>query len=249
MPGDRILLEVPVSTVDDALAARDGGADRLELCSALELGGLGPSAGMVLAVRDRVKLPLIVMARPRPGGFSYGATDWEVLYRNAALALDAGADGVAFGALTEAGEIDEPRVASLLRLIGPQEAVFHRAFDLTPCPETALERLIALGVRRVMTSGQRPSALEGAATLRRLIQQAAGRIEVLPAAGIHPDNVRDLAARTGCSQVHASLRTQHADPSSRARPGLRFGRADDPEGHYTATCADLVREMRRALDA
>src|SRR5262249_49447385 len=161
--------------------------------------------------------------------------EWGVLCRNAALALDAGAEGVAFGALTERGEVDEARVASLMHLIGPQEAVFNRAFDLTPCPETALERLIALGVKRVMTSGQRASALEGAATIRKWIHQARGRIEVLPAGGAHPDNVRELLARTGCTQVHASLRTQHADPSSAARPHLRFGRREEEGGHYGAT--------------
>jgi copper homeostasis protein len=248
MAKTRILLEVPVTSVEDALAAREGGADRLELCAVLEHGGLTPSAGLILAVKDRVPMPLIVMARPRPAGFCYSPAEWDVLYRDAALALDAGADGVAFGALTEHGEIDEDRVASILRLAGPQEAVFHRAFDLTPSPETALDRLIALGVSRVMTSGQEASAVEGAARLRALAQRARGRIEVLPAAGIHPDNVRDLVARTGCVQVHASLRTQHADPSSRGRPHVRFGSADDGEGHYGATCTDLVREMRRALD-
>jgi copper homeostasis protein len=248
MPTTRIVLEVPVTSVEDALAARECGADRLELCAALELGGLTPSAGLVLAARQRVAGPLIVMARPRPGGFCYGATEWDVLYRDAALALDAGADGIAFGALTDTGEIDEGRVASLVRLIGPQEAVFHRAFDLTPRPEAALERLVTLGVRRVMTSGQAATAAAGAGRLKQLVAQAAGRIEVLAAGGIRTENVRELLARTGCTQVHASLRTPRGDPSALTRPHVRFGRAEDGEGHYGATCGDLVREMREALD-
>src|SRR5687768_14525754 len=106
------------------------------------LGGLTPSAGLILAMREAAPGPLIVMARPRPGGFCYGAMEWDVLYHDAALALDAGADGVAFGALTEEGEIDEGRVAALVRLVGPREAVFHLAFDLMRRPEVTTERLV-----------------------------------------------------------------------------------------------------------
>lgn len=243
----RILLEVPVATVADAGAAAQGGADRLEVCAALELGGLTPSAALVGAVKD-MALPCMVLARPRPGGFFYDARDYALMVRDIELALEAGAAGVAFGVLTEAGEIDVMRNRQLVERIRPRQAVFHRAFDVTPRPGVALEQLIDMGVTRVLTSGQEASASNGAARIRALIEQAAGRIEVLPAGGINRLTVGALLARTGCTQVHASLRAMRRDPSTAARPHVHFGAAGQPEDGYAATSAELVREMRRLLD-
>src|SRR5207245_2274078 len=138
--------------------------------------------------------------------------------RDLDAALENGADGVAFGALTEAGEIDRDRVRQVVRRLGGKQAVFHRAFDVTPEPFDALEALSDLGVTRVLTSGQEETALAGAALIRRLIERSAGRIEVLPAAGIDAATVAEVVARTGCEQVHGSLRAARADPSTAARP-------------------------------
>jgi copper homeostasis protein len=246
MPPPRVLLEVPISTFADALAAQQGGADRLEVCSALELGGLTPSAALIVSVQV-IKVPFVVLARPRPGGCCYDGLDYALMQRDIQLALEAGADGVAFGVLTEAGEIDVTRCRQLVERIKPRQAVFHRAFDVTPRPEVALEQLIDMGVTRVLTSGQEASAYNGAERLRALIAQAAGRIEVLPAGGINRFTVHDVVTRTGCTQVHASLREGRDDGSTRARPQVRFG-AGGAEGRYDATSADLVRAMRRLLD-
>jgi copper homeostasis protein len=249
MAARRILLEVCIASPDDAIAAHDAGADRLELNAALPLGGLTPSLGAIVETRA-VSLPLIVMARPRPGGFDYSAGEWRVLRRDVELSLEHGADGVAFGALTESGEIDRERVREIVRQVGGKQAVFHRAFDVTPEPFAALEALIDLGVTRVLTSGQEETAYQGAALIRRLIERAAGRIEVLPASGVNRFSVADVVARTGCDQVHASLRTSIADRSTTARPQVRFGAAGGPpEDRYDATSAERVRQMRELLDA
>lgn len=245
----RLLLEICIASAEDAVAARDGGADRLELNSALDLGGLTPSLGLLLEVREAVRLPIIAMARPRPGGFRYSAGEFLTMRRDIDALLAHGADGIAFGVLTETGEIDRERVALIRKQIGEREAVFHRAFDVTPDPADALETLIDLGVKRVMTSGQKESAFCGSERIASLIRQARGRIEVLPAAGINSSTVAQVVARTGCDQVHGSLRTMLDDPSTRARPAIRFGRAEMlPEDRYTATSEELVRQVRSMLD-
>ena len=243
-----VLVELCIASVEDAVAAAAGGADRVELNSALPLGGLTPSAGLLAEVRRAVRLPVVAMARPRAGGFCYAAAEFAVLRRDVDFALDHGADGVAFGVLCDDGRVDVERCREVVRQVGPragQGAVFHRAFDFTPDPFDALEQLIDAGVRRVMTSGQRPTAAEGAELVGELIRHAAGRIEVLAAGGVRPWNVAELVARTGCDQVHAALREPRPDPSTRARPDLPL--AAGPPADADVTSPRLLRELLRAV--
>ena len=231
--------------------AEAGGANRVELNAALKLGGLTPSLGTVAEARQRMSLPLMVMLRPRPGGFFYSPADFAVMQRDADLLLEEGADGIAFGILTEEGNIDVVRCRRIVKQIiaAGREAVFHRAFDVVPDPEEALEQLIDMGVSRVMTSGQEASAYYGAKNIARYIAQAAGRIEVLPAGGINRFTIADVLARTGCDQVHASLSITRIDASVQGRPQVGFGgtfRA--PEDHFSATGPAAVAEMRSLLD-
>jgi copper homeostasis protein len=249
----RLLLEVCIASVDDALAAHRGGADRLELNAALPLGGLTPSLGSLIEVAQAVSLPVIAMARPRPGGFCYSAADYRTLRRDVDLLLSHGAAGVAFGMLHEDGRIDVERCRELMRQIGPREAVFHRAFDVTPDPFAALEELIDLGVRRVLTSGQEESAYNGSALIAALIRRAAGRIEVLPAGGVNRFTVADVVTRTGCEQVHASLRHTLPDRSTAARSCVSFAAAPRAgEDRYGATDPAAVAEvsglLRRSIE-
>jgi copper homeostasis protein len=214
------LLEVCVESAGDAAAAAAGGADRLELNSALALDGLTPSLGLLAEVRRAAgaRIPIVAMARPRAGDFCYDETELRVLRRDVDLLLEHGADGIALGILTARGDVDR-RCAQFVRQISAagsghrfQGAVFHKAFDQARDPLAALEQLIDLGVRRVMTSGQQRTALRGAALIRQLVERAAGRIEILPAGGIRPSNVIAILSRTGCDQVHSSLR----EPGARA---------------------------------
>src|SRR5262245_50099370 len=245
----RILLEVPVASVEDALAAQQGGADRLELNAALALGGLTPSLGTLLEVKGTVALPVLVMVRPRPGGFAYSAADFKVMQRDTDLALRHRADGVVFGILTAESRVDGERCRRLVGQVGDRGAVFHRAFDGTPDPLAALEELIDLGFRRVLTSGQQETAYNGAGLIAELITRAAGRIEVLPAGGINRFTVADVLARTGCDQVQASLRARQEDRSVLARPQVSFGGAVRlPEGQYDRTSPQAVAELRGRLD-
>jgi copper homeostasis protein len=247
-PTARVLLEVAVASVEDALAAQAGGADRLELNAALALGGLTPSLGTLLEVKAAVTRPVLVMVRPRNGGFAYNESDFKVMQRDADLALQHGADGIVFGILTRDGRVDADRCGRLVRQAGERAAVFHRAFDVTPDPFAALEQLIGLGFRRVMTSGQEETAYNGAELIAELVTRAAGRIEILPAGGVNRFTVADVLARTGCDQVHASLRARQEDRSVMARPQVSFGGAVRlPEHHYDATSAQAVAELRGRL--
>jgi copper homeostasis protein len=244
----RVLLEVCVGSVDDALAAVAGGADRLELNCAVSLGGLTPSLGLFAEVRRRVSVPIIAMLRPRSGGFAYSATDFDVMCQDAGSLISAGADGVAFGILTADGDVDAGRCRQLLDVCSDRTAVFHRAFDVTRDPFAALECLIELGFRRVMTSGQAESAAAGADTIAGLVRRSAGRIEILPAGGVNQQMVGELLARTGCDQVHAGLRTIGHDSSVAARPSVRFGRTSPlSEGEFDRTDLSAVAALRAAL--
>lgn len=249
------MLEVCVASLGDALAAVEGGAGRVELNSALELGGLTPSAGLLLEVVEALRATpatVISMIRPRPGGFCYHKSDLRVMQRDIALALKLGADGVAVGVLTDRGEVDRERCAELIApvLEAGKQAVFHRAFDLTPVPMDAMETLIELGFCRVLTSGQAESVVAGAGTIAALARRAAGRIELLPGGGVRPDNVAQLMRFTGCTQLHGSLRGAKLDRSNRHHPDLRFSAATlPPESQYGSTDQHLVARVVEAMRA
>jgi copper homeostasis protein len=234
-----IKLEVCTASVEDCVKAERGGADRVELNCALLLGGLTPSLGALRESRAAVRLPIIVMIRPRPAGFCYSRAEFTVMQRDTELALGEKADGIAFGILTAAGAVDVPRCRRMVKLAAGRQAVFHRAFDVVRDPLKALEQLIDMGLTRIMTSGQEASAYNGAAQIAEYVRRAAGRIEILPAGGIK---------RTGCNQIHASLSAACRDFSASGRPQVSFGGAvKQSEEEFTVTDAEAVRRLRGAL--
>jgi copper homeostasis protein len=219
----KVLLELCIASVEDGITAQSGGASRLELCSALSLGGLTPSLGTLGELKRVVRLPVMVLIRPRTAGFCYSASEFRVMQRDIDLMLENGADGIVFGVLDQDGSVDRERSAQIVRQVGRLDVVFNRAFDVTPDPLTAMEQLIDLGVKRILTSGQQPTALAGATTIAELIQRSTGRVEILPAGGINAATFPELLKRCKCSQVHASLRTVREDRSTAARPQITFG--------------------------
>ena len=216
----KILIEACCGSADDALEAARGGADRVELNSALYLGGLTPSAGSLRVLRETSDVPVMAMLRPREGGFCYTEAAFRTMLADGELLLRAGADGLVFGCLTPDGEIDEPRVRALVALCGGRPAVFHRAIDVTPDWRRALEALIRCGVTRVLTSGQAKSAMLGAQIIAQMVRFAQGAIEILPGAGVTLDNVLELLAITGCTQVHLSHRREPLPSTTGAIPAL-----------------------------
>ena len=244
----KVLLEICCGGIDDAIQAEHGGADRVELCSALFLGGLTPSMGTIQEAKKRLRIPVMVMVRPRSGGFCYSEAEMSSMERDAKAGVEAGAGGIVFGILLENGKIDVARSKRLLRHIGDRQSVFHRAFDVTPDPFRALEQLIDLGVTRILTSGQKNSAPEGAELIWRLIERADGRIEILPGGGIQPFQVKSVVTHTGCSQVHMTAWQTFTDRSTYAQPEVTFGGAlYPPEDRYQVTDPKLVKSVKTSI--
>ncbi len=202
MTVSKITVEVCVASVEKALIAQQAGADRLELNTALELDGLSPTPGLLMAVIANVDLPIITMARPRPGDFCYTDLEWKVLKDDASWMLDMGASGIACGCLHPDGQIDERHLDEIRQLAHGKQLVFHLAFEQTPDWRDAMNTLSRHGVDRVMTSGRASTAIEGSETIEEMIQFANGRIEVLPAGRVEAANVREIVIQTGCDQVH-----------------------------------------------
>jgi copper homeostasis protein len=248
-----ILLEVIATCAADCAIIEQAGGDRIELCSALALGGLTPSAALVQRARALTRLPIMMMLRPREGGFCYAAEEFRQMVLDLKFGLAVGVDGFVFGCLNADGTVDMRRTAHLVKLAAGRQTVFHRAFDVTPDPWAALETLVALGVTRILTSGQQPTAWEGADLIQQLVTRAAGRIDILPGSGVRAGQVAALVQRTGAMQVHASASGTELDRSTHANPTLSFGGAPSSEGEYhrvvdAAVVAALREEIGRLGD-
>ena len=232
-------LEIVAQSLEDALTAEAAGANRLELVSALSLGGLTPSIGMVEAVIARCALPVVAMLRPRSGGFAYRDGELAAMEGDGERFLGSGTKGLVFGVLDERGI--SPRNARFVRLGG--EAVFHRAFDLLPDPFDGLERLIDMGFRRLLTSGGRGGAPDNVDAIRRLVERADGRIEILAGGGVRAASVVPLVAGTGVSQIHLAALSWSRDATG---GGIDFN-APHPDDAFAGVDREIVDAVRRAL--
>ena len=202
-----LTIEICIDSVEGAMAAQAGGAQRVELCDNLVEGGTTPSAGMIALTRQQITIDLNVIIRPRGGDFCYSALEFAVMKHDVLLAKQLGANGIVIGLLNPDGTVDRARTAELIALARPLSVTFHRAFDMTVDPQQALEALIELTVDRVLTSGQESSALEGLDCITALVHQAAGRISVMPGGGIHERNLEKIVRESGVKEVHLSART------------------------------------------
>jgi len=198
-----ILVEAAVESLDDALAAVEGGADRLELCANLSVGGTTPEQTLIAAVLARVEIPVFAMIRPRGGSFVYTESETDRMRRDIEMALDLGVHGVVLGVLDSANRVDVPRTQALASVAGGRRVTFHRAFDRTPDVFAAADALLSIGVARVLTSGGAPSANEGADVLSSLVEHVAGKLGVLAGGGVRGQNAADTVRRSGVGEVHA----------------------------------------------
>jgi copper homeostasis protein len=242
-----VLIEACVDSVSSAVAAQQGGAKRIELCDALETGGLTPSAAKIQLCKERLKIPVVVLIRARGGDFLYGDTTTEVMIRDIAIAKAFGADGVAIGALLPDGTIDRARTEAMIDAARPMEVVFHRAFDGTPNALEALETLKALKVDRVLTSGQAPTALEGVGMLKRLVEGAAGKITILAGGGINEQNAPRIVNEGGVSELHIRGTTAVGSGMTYKRPGFDLTKPLMPDNVRSVTDAARVRAVVSAV--
>jgi len=195
-------LEVCVDSIESALAAQKGGAHRIELCDNMQEGGTTPSIGTIALARRLCDIPIHVMIRPRGGGFCYSENEFEVMKMDIQHTKNLGADGIVFGVLKPDATIDMERCAEFAALARPMSITFHRAFDVVRDAAPSLEALIQLGVDRLLTSGQKPSALEGLSLVTELVKQARERIIIMPGAGITHQNISQIMRQAGVSDVH-----------------------------------------------
>jgi len=191
--------------LEAALAAERGGAQRIELCARLDLGGLTPEEKLMREIRERARLPIFAMIRPRAGDFLYTPEDLAQMRRDIAAAKRAGMNGAVLGVLTKDGRVDVERTRGLVTLARPLPVTFHRAFDACADLLESLERVVETGATRILTSGGAPTAPEGAGVLASLVAAARERIIVLPGSGINAENVLHVAEKTGAREFHSGL--------------------------------------------
>jgi copper homeostasis protein len=243
-PSEIVLVEACVATVASALAAESAGAGRLELCANLVEGGVTPSIGMLMGVRERVRLPLFVLIRPRGGDFLFDGDEREVMLRDIAEAGARGADGVVIGALDPEGGVDEALTRRLAEAARPMQVTFHRAFDLVREPARELETLIGLGIERVLTSGQAPSALLGSEAIAALVAQGAGRITIMAGGGINEANAARIVRETGIREIHLGAGGIRHSGMEFRREGVFMGKAYQPDEYQRVeTDPERVREV------
>jgi copper homeostasis protein len=233
------VLEICCDGIESVMAAKAGGADRIELCANLDQGGTTPSAGLIQLAVEQSELPVFVLIRPRPGDFCYSHLEFEQMLCDIRLAHQHGAAGIVSGILMPDHTIDRQRTRQLIHLSRPLPFTFHRAFDRCMDPLTQLNTLIDLGVDRLLTSGQAPSAPEGKERLQRLKQIASGKLTILAGGGIRPSNLVDLLDVTEISEFHSSARVAMAQGAS-SIPGLN----DDRQG----VSSEIVRNLRQLMD-
>ncbi len=216
----KILLEIVALSAQDCVASEKGGADMIELCAAIEIGGVTPPIDVLIEARQRVNIPVMAMVRPRGGDFCFSDEEFAQMLRDAKLLLQQGVAGIVFGILRPDAKVDTERCREMLAIAGGKQAVFHRAFDVVADPFQAFDQLIDMGFTRVLTSGQQKTALEGADLIRELIARSRGRIEVLPGGGVRTHNVRQLVKMTNCRQVHRTAFRSDASPSGGVDPRI-----------------------------
>ncbi|MFZ4621541.1 MAG: copper homeostasis protein CutC [Bacteroidota bacterium] len=197
-----VLIEIAVDTLKDAVAAEQGGAHRIELCSDLAADGLSPSSELVREVRKALTIPIHAMVRPRAGDFCYSDEEFEMMKNEIDEFKSLGVNGIVLGILHADNSVDQERSAELIRCVQPLGVTFHRAFDVAVDPFGSLEKIIAAGAVRLLTSGQQRTAPEGKELITQLIEASRGRITIMPGAGINERTIGTIARLQGIQELH-----------------------------------------------
>lgn len=242
-------LEICALNLPSALAAQEGGAQRIELCENLGESGTTPSYGMIKIVRELLKIDVYVLIRPRAGDCVYDEHEVNIMREDIRTCGELGCDGVVIGALLPDGSIDLKSCAGMIEMAERygMGVTFHRAFDIVPDQSVALEQIIQLRCERILTSGGKKSALEGASTIASLVQQAAGRIKLMAGGGVTADNAIQIMQTAGVHELHASAKARNGSVMRYVNEDIRQGNASHALYSYESSQVDRVRGLIAAM--
>ena len=242
-----MILEICAGSYNSAVAAMEGGADRLELCSGLSEGGLTPSLALMKAVCQLPNIRKHILIRPRGGDFLYNAGEKAIILDDIRIAHDTGADGIVIGALLEDGRIDVPFLKECVKVADGMKITFHRAFDVCADPFIALEEIIDAGCTSILTSGQDITAEAGIPMIRQLVQKANGAISIMPGRGVSKDNVYRILTETGATEIHHTARSDVYSKMKYQHGGVEMGAAGVDEYTIQESNADIVRMVMKEV--
>ena len=239
---NKFIIEIATSDFTSSQSAAKGGADRIELCDNLSEGGTTQSEATIKYCREKLDVQLFPIIRPRGGDFLYTNDEYNIMRNDIRLCKALNCDGVVIGLLHADGSIDVQRTARLVELAYPIEVTFHRAFDRCVDPFLALEQLIQVGCSRILTSGQRPTVMEGLELVEKLVNAANDRIIIMPGSGVRKENIADIANRTGATELHSSLRTK-----VKSKMEFRHAAFGEESDEYYSVLEEDVRDLREKL--
>lgn len=243
-----MVLEICTGSIESVIAAKEGGAQRVELCSALLEGGVTPSVGLMREARKVEGLKMNVLIRPRGGDFLYSEEEIQIMIEDIKTAKAVGADGVVIGALTSEGDVDTEACRRMIAAAEGMTITFHRAFDMVRDADEALETIISLGCHRILTSGLRRTVEEGIPMLKHLVEKADGRIIIMPGSGVSPKNVSKIIEETGAIEIHASARSEKLSGMNYRNPLAKMGAGDVDEFARKETDKTIVNTIIRSLN-
>ncbi|WDR07139.1 copper homeostasis protein CutC [Devosia rhodophyticola] len=243
MATDKLTIEICVEGTDGLVAAQKGGADRVELCASLIEGGLTPSFGVVHEALRLSHIPFHVIVRPRGGDFLYSKAEFAAMLADVTALRELGVAGIVIGCLTEKGDIDEARTTALVEAARPMSVTCHRAFDMTRDYRAAVEALVRCGVDRVLTSGQRDTAVQGMDILKDTVQLAAGRLVIMACGELDANNIAAVRAGTGVTEMHFAAPKTAKSPMAFRNPHVGMG-GDNLEREYELTQTDSAAVAR-----
>ncbi len=241
------ILEICAGDIDSVIAAAKGGAERVELCSALSDGGITPSIGFIKQALKVDGLKVHVLIRPRGGDFLYTKEEIAMMIDDIATCRELGVHGVVIGALTADGDIDFEACKRMVEVAGNMNITFHRAFDLCKDPIKSINQIIELGCNRLLTSGQAASAEAGVELLHKLVEYANGRIVILAGGGVTPTNAAKILQQSGTNEIHASARSTVQSNMKYRLDGVSMGAADVDEYSRKTTDVNIVKQIKQAI--
>lgn len=240
------VLEIAAHSLMSAINAEAGGADRIELCTALQTGGLTPAIGLIELIKEHIEIPVHVLIRPRVGNFQYTSREVAEMTRSISLCKESGVEGVVLGCLTDQYEVDREVMTDLVDAAKGMDITFHRAFDLTQDPYKSLEVITDLQFDRILTSGQQIRVTGGIEIVKDLVQMAEGKISIMPGAGVNQFNAKKIILETGCHEIHASAKKERR---SIVKPSLVAMMGGGPLSKIWETDTEEVRAIRTAIDS